>query len=69
MGQGGEEVSWELQERKELHLVRKSPATLKAKRRACGEPVAVWGVNYSPVRLSVPDDFFSRILKEKGVRI
>jgi hypothetical protein len=31
---GGEEVSWELLERKELHLVRKSPAPLKAKRRA-----------------------------------
>ena len=32
--QGGEEVSWELLERKEVHLVRKSPAPLKAKRRA-----------------------------------
>jgi len=32
--QGGEEVSWELLERKELHLVRKSPAPLKAKKRA-----------------------------------
>jgi hypothetical protein len=32
--QGGEEVSWELLERKELHLVRKSPARVKAKRRA-----------------------------------
>lgn len=32
--QGGEEVSWELLERKELHLVRKSPAPVKAKRRA-----------------------------------
>lgn len=32
--QGGEKVSWELLERKELHLVRKSPAALKAKRRA-----------------------------------
>ena len=32
--QGGEEVSWELLERRELHLVRKSPAPLKAKRRA-----------------------------------
>lgn len=31
---GGEEVSWELLERKELHLVRKSPTLLKAKRRA-----------------------------------
>jgi len=30
--QGGEEVSWELLERNELHLVRKSPAPLKAKR-------------------------------------
>ncbi len=32
--QGGEEVSWELLERKELHLVRKSPTLPKAKRRA-----------------------------------
>ena len=32
--QGGEEVSWELLERKELHLVRKSPTRVKAKRRA-----------------------------------
>jgi hypothetical protein len=32
--QGGEEVSWELLERKELHLVRKAPAPLKAKTRA-----------------------------------
>jgi hypothetical protein len=32
--QGGEEVSWELLERNELHLVRKSPAPLKAKRHA-----------------------------------
>jgi len=32
--QGGEEVSWELLERKELHLVRESPSPLKAKRRA-----------------------------------
>ena len=32
--QGGEEVSWEVLDRKELHLVRKAPATLKAKRRA-----------------------------------
>jgi len=31
---GGEEVSWELLERRELHLVRKSPASPKAKRRA-----------------------------------
>ena len=31
---GGEDVSWELLDRKELHLVRKSPATLRAKRRA-----------------------------------
>ena len=31
---GGEEVSWELLERKELHLVRKCPAPLKAKRLA-----------------------------------
>jgi hypothetical protein len=32
--QGGEEVSWELLERKELHLVRISPPPPKAKRRA-----------------------------------
>lgn len=32
--QGGEEVSWELLERKELHLVRKSTTPPKAKRRA-----------------------------------
>jgi hypothetical protein len=32
--QGGEQVSWELLDRKELHLVRKSPAPLKARRRA-----------------------------------
>jgi hypothetical protein len=32
--QGGEEVSWEVLDRKELHLVRKAPAPLKAKRRA-----------------------------------
>ncbi len=32
--QGGEAVSWELLERKELHLVRKSPTPPKAKRRA-----------------------------------
>lgn len=32
--QGGEEVSWELLERKELHLVRKAPPPPKAKRRA-----------------------------------
>lgn len=31
---GGERVSWELLERKELHLVRKSPVPLKAKKRA-----------------------------------
>jgi hypothetical protein len=31
---GGEEVSWELLERKELHLVRKFPTSPKAKRRA-----------------------------------
>ena len=31
---GGEEVSWELLERKELHLVRKYPTPPKAKRRA-----------------------------------
>lgn len=32
--QGGEEVSWELLERKELHLVRKSPPQPTTKRRA-----------------------------------
>ncbi len=32
--QGGEEVSWELLDRDELHLVRSSPAQVKAKRRA-----------------------------------
>ena len=32
--QGGEEVSWELLERKELHLIRKSPTPPKAKRHA-----------------------------------
>ena len=32
--QGGEEVSWELLERKELHLLRKSPTQPKAKKRA-----------------------------------
>lgn len=32
--QGGEEVSWELLDRAELHLLRKSPARVKAKRRA-----------------------------------
>ena len=32
--QGAEEVSWELLERRDLHLVRKSPAPLKAIRRA-----------------------------------
>jgi hypothetical protein len=31
---GGEEVSWELLERKELHLLRKSPPPPKARRRA-----------------------------------
>jgi len=31
---GGEEVSWELIGRKELHLVRASPAPVKAKKRA-----------------------------------
>ena len=31
---GGEEVSWELLDRKELHLVRKAPGQLKAKSRA-----------------------------------
>jgi hypothetical protein len=32
--QGGEDVSWEVLDRKELHLIRKSPASLKAKSRA-----------------------------------
>lgn len=32
--QGGESVSWELLDRKELHLVRKVPTPAKAKRRA-----------------------------------
>ena len=32
--QGGESVSWELLDRKELHLVRKGPTPVKAKRRA-----------------------------------
>ena len=32
--EGGEEVSWELLSREELHLVRKSPAPVKAKKRA-----------------------------------
>jgi len=32
--QGGEEVSWEVLDRQELHLVRKAPAQVKAKRRA-----------------------------------
>jgi hypothetical protein len=32
--QGGESVSWELLDRKELHLVRKGPRPVKAKRRA-----------------------------------
>ena len=32
--QGGEEVSWELLDRNELHLVRSSPSRVKAKRRA-----------------------------------
>ena len=32
--EGGEEVSWELLDRKELHLLRASPTPIKAKRRA-----------------------------------
>lgn len=32
--QGGEEVSWELLSRNELHLVRKSPTPIKVKKRA-----------------------------------
>jgi len=31
---GGEEVSWELLDRRELHLVRITPSCVKAKRRA-----------------------------------
>jgi hypothetical protein len=31
--QGGEEVSWELLDRKELHLVRKTPPPPKTKKR------------------------------------
>ena len=31
---GGEEVAWEVLDRKELHLIRKTPAPVKAKRRA-----------------------------------
>ncbi len=31
--EGGEEVSWELLDRNELHLVRAAPAPLKAKKR------------------------------------
>jgi len=31
--EGGEEVSWELLDRKELHLVRAAPPPLKAKKR------------------------------------
>lgn len=31
--EGGEEVSWELLDRKELHLMRASPGRVKAKRR------------------------------------
>jgi hypothetical protein len=30
---GGEAVSWEVLDRKELHLVRQAPTPLKAKRR------------------------------------
>jgi hypothetical protein len=32
--EGGEEVSWELLSRSELHLVRSAPAPVKAKKRA-----------------------------------
>jgi hypothetical protein len=32
--EGGEEVSWELLSRNELHLVRSAPAPVKAKKRA-----------------------------------
>jgi hypothetical protein len=31
--EGGEEVSWELLDRKELHLVRAAPPPIKAKKR------------------------------------
>jgi hypothetical protein len=31
--EGGEEVSWELLDRKELHLIRLAPPSAKAKRR------------------------------------
>jgi len=31
--EGGEEVSWELLDRKELHLVRAAPPPVKAKKR------------------------------------
>ena len=31
--EGGEEVSWELLDRKELHLVRPAPPPVKAKKR------------------------------------
>jgi hypothetical protein len=31
---GGEEVSWELLDRNELHLVRSAPSKVKAQRRA-----------------------------------
>ncbi len=31
---GGEEVSWELLDRKELHLIRRKPAAPKTKKRA-----------------------------------
>lgn len=32
--QGGEDVEWELLDRRELHLIRKKPSAIKAKRRA-----------------------------------
>jgi hypothetical protein len=31
--EGGEEVSWELLDRKELHLVRAAPPSVKARKR------------------------------------
>jgi len=31
---GGEEVEWELLDRRELHLVRRKPGKLRAKRKA-----------------------------------
>ena len=55
--QGGEEVSWELLERRELHLVRKSPAPLKAKRRARWRASDRASRNYSRAGPSAPPTF------------